>query len=106
MEFCKLSKNGINIFRAMVVGMVFFGALTKVQIVWDLADLFMGLMAILNLIAIVLLGKYAFIALDDYTAQKKAGIKDPVFNASNIKGLENVECWKESRNTQSQDDAI
>ena len=54
----------------------------------------MGLMAIINLIAIALLGKYAFIALDDYTAQKKAGIKDPVFDASNIKGLENIECWK------------
>ena len=30
------------------------------------------------------------------TAQKKAGIKDPVFDASNIKGLENIECWKDN----------
>ena len=73
--------------------MVLFGTLTKVQVVWDLADLFMGLMAVINLVAITLLGKYAFLALDDYTKQKKAGIKNPVFCASNIKGLENVECW-------------
>ena len=96
MEFCKLGKSGINVFRVLVVGMVLFGALTKVQIVWDLADVFMGLMAVINLIAIALLGKYAFAALDDYTAQKKAGIKDPVFDASKIKGLENVECWNKN----------
>lgn len=93
MEFIKLSKVGINVFRALVVAMVLFGSLTKVQVVWDLADVFMGLMAIINLIAIALLGKYAFIALDDYTAQKKAGIKDPIFDASNIEGLECVQCW-------------
>lgn len=93
MEFIKLSKVGINVFRTLVVAMVLFGSLTKVQVVWDLADVFMGLMAIINLIAIALLGKYAFIALDDYTAQKKAGIKDPIFDASNIEGLECVQCW-------------
>ena len=75
--------------------MVFFGALVKVQVVWNLADVFMGLMAVINLIAIALLGKYAFAALDDYTKQKKSGIKKPVFYASSIKGLENVECWKD-----------
>ena len=100
MEFCKLNKKGINVFRLMVVGMVLFGALTKVQIVWDLADVFMGLMAVINLVAIALLGKYAYAALEDYTAQKKAGIKDPVFDASKIKGLENVECWNEKKTAQ------
>jgi AGCS family alanine or glycine:cation symporter len=93
MEFIKLNKKGINIFRTLVIGMVLFGSLTKVEIVWNLADVFMGLMAIINLVAIVLLGKYAFMALEDYTKQKKAGIKDPIFDASNIEGLENVECW-------------
>ncbi|MCR8744939.1 alanine/glycine:cation symporter family protein [Romboutsia lituseburensis] len=93
MEFIKLNKIILNIFRVLVVCMVLFGSLTKVQIVWDLADVFMGLMAIINLIAISLLGKYAFIALEDYTLQKKNGIKDPVFDASKIPGLENVECW-------------
>ena len=41
--------------------------------------------------------KYAFAALDDYTKQKKDGIKDPVFYASNIKGLENIECWNDDK---------
>ena len=97
MEFVNLNKSGLNIFRIIVVGMVLFGAVVKVQIVWDLADLFMGIMAIINLVAITLLGKYAFAALDDYTKQKKDGIKDPVFYASNIKGLENIECWNDDK---------
>ena len=93
-EFISESKTTLNIFRAIVVGMVMFGALAKVEIVWNLADVFMGLMAIINLIAILLLGKYAFKALEDYEKQKKSGIKDPVFYSSNIEGLENIECWK------------
>ena len=96
-EFMSNNKTVLNVFRAMVVGMVLFGSVAKVQLVWDLADVFMGLMAIINLIAIALLGKYAFVVLKDYTDQKKAGIKDPVFIASNIKGLENVECWQEEK---------
>lgn len=93
-EFMNNNKIVLNVFRALVVGMVLFGSVATVEIVWNLADLFMGLMAIINLIAICLLGKYAFIALQDYTNQKKAGIKEPVFDASNIKGLENIEHWR------------
>ncbi len=76
--------------------MIAFGAVAKVQLVWDLADLFMGLMVIVNLIAITLLSKIAFAALQDYTKQKKAG-QDPVFYKDSIKGLENLECWEHSQ---------
>lgn len=48
------------VFRVLVVGMVLFGSLTKVQIVWDLADVMMALMAIVNLVAITLLGKLIY----------------------------------------------
>jgi len=96
-EFMSNNKIVLNVFRALVVGMVLFGSVATVEIVWNLADVFMGLMAIINLIAIVLLGKYAFIALQDYTDQKKDGIKEPVFDASNIKGLENIEHWRNDR---------
>ena len=92
-EFMSGNKVILNIFRVIVVCMVLFGSVAKVQLVWDLADVFMGIMAVINLVAIALLGKYAFIALKDYSDQKKAGIKDPIFDASNIEGLENVQCW-------------
>ncbi len=90
----------IFLYRVAVVGMVIFGSVSKVAIVWDLADLFMGLMAIINLIAIVLLGKFAFMALDDYVAQLKLG-KNPVFYTENIKGLKNTTCWSEKESQSS-----
>lgn len=90
--FINENKIWLHIYRVAVVGMVVFGSLASLQFVWNLADLLMGLMAIINLIAIALLGKIAFAALADYQKQKKSG-KDPVFHVNNIKGLKNVECW-------------
>ena len=74
------------IYRISVLAMIVFGSVAKIQIVWDLADLFMGLMVIINLIAITLLSKVAFAALQDYINQKKAG-KDPIFIKKTLKGL-------------------
>ncbi|MGG5462593.1 alanine/glycine:cation symporter family protein [Clostridium sp. B9] len=93
-EFMNSKKWILNVYRILVIGMVLFGSVTEVALVWNLADLFMGLMAILNIITILFLGKYAFLALKDYTKQKSAGIKEPVFKASSIPGLENVEEWQ------------
>lgn len=82
-------------YRILVAAMVLFGSIASMDLVWNIADVFMGLMAILNLIAIVLLSKIAIKALQDYTAQKKAG-KNPVFYASSIPELgDEVEEWRE-----------
>ena len=90
---CGENKTILNIYRFLVVAMVLFGAVARVELVWNLADLFMGLMAILNMIAIALLGKIAFKALDDYRRQKKQGIKEPVFKASTIPEVKNTDHW-------------
>lgn len=92
-EFLTKKKIYLTLYRICVAVMVLFGATVSMDIVWNLADVFMALMAITNLIAIALLGKIAFKALDDYRAQKKAGIKDPVFKASSIPELKNVTEW-------------
>ncbi|MBS5982245.1 MAG: alanine:cation symporter family protein [Clostridium butyricum] len=92
-EFLTKKKIYLTLYRTCVAVMVLFGATVSMDIVWNLADVFMALMAITNLIAIALLGKIAFKALDDYRAQKKAGIKDPVFKASSIPELKNVTEW-------------
>lgn len=91
-EFMNGNKSMLLAFRIAVAGMVFWGTQSAVSIVWNMADLFMGVMAVINLIAIALLGKFAFAALDDYLQQKKDG-KDPVFHVDNIPGLKNVEAW-------------
>lgn len=85
-EFIKSSKTALLIYRLAVLGMVMFGAKAGFGIVWGMADLSMGLMALLNLIVIAIIGKVAFVALKDYRDQRKAG-KNPQFYADTIKGL-------------------
>ena len=82
------------LFRLMTGAMVMFGALASLDLAWSLADVCMGLMTICNLIAIVLLGKYAFRLLEDYREQKRRGIKDPVFTKDKMKDIQqDIECW-------------
>jgi alanine or glycine:cation symporter, AGCS family len=99
-EFIKYSPVALFIYRLAVIGMVIFGAVVNLEVVWGLADLFMGLMAVINLIAITLLAKIALAALKDYRAQKKEG-RDPVFYSNSIKGLKGIECWDEKPGTES-----
>ena len=77
--------------------MVFFGSIAELSLVWNLADLFMALMATTNVIAILLLGKIAFIALKDYEQQKKQGIKEPVFKASILPKQDGIYWWKDNK---------
>lgn len=85
----------LQLYRIAVGAMVLFGSLAGLDLVWNLADLFMAIMTLTNLIAIILLSKIAFKALGDYNRQKKAGIKSPVFHASAIPELgEEVTEWK------------
>ena len=94
-QFISDKKIYLYIYRILVAAMVLFGSVASMDLVWNLADVFMGLMAILNLIAIVMLSKIAISALNDYITQKKAG-KNPVFYASSIKELgDEVEEWQE-----------
>jgi len=83
----------MNVFRALCVIIIAVGATLDFGFVWDLADVLMGFMCLINLPVILILGKQAIAALNDYKAQLKEG-KDPEFKASSI-GLEGkIECWK------------
>ena len=88
------NKTVMIVFRILSGGMVMFGALASLDLAWSLADISMGLMTICNLIAITLLGKYAFRLLDDYIGQKRKGIKHPIFTKDKMKDIEaDIECW-------------
>ena len=82
----------MTVFRIAAAAMVFFGAQNNIDVAWSLADITMGLEAIVNIIAIVLLSRIVFAALKDYEAQKAKGL-DPVFHESNI-GLNDTDVWK------------
>lgn len=97
-EFISERKIYLVIYRVAVVGMVMFGAVRSAGLVWSIADIFMGMMALVNIYAIFRLSKVAKILLDDYVAQKRSG-KDPVFykNSVDLPGKEHVEAWDEDR---------
>lgn len=81
--FIKDNKVVMNVFRATCVLAVFLGAQADFSLVWNIADVTMGFMAIVNIIAILLLGKIAFNALKDYEEKRGTG-KTPVFRESDI----------------------
>ena len=65
-----------------------------VRTIWNLGDIGVGVMAWVNIIAILLLSPKAFKALKDFERQQKEG-KDPVFNPHDI-GIDNADYWEES----------
>ena len=72
-----------------------YGTVKTADLAWGLGDIGVGLMAWLNIIAIILLQKPAFLCLRDYEAQKKLGL-DPVFHPEKL-GIENADYWKGHR---------
>ena len=85
----------LSIFRAIAALLVFAGALLKFEVAWNLGDILMGLMALINLPVIVILGNQAIRCANDYVAQRKAGL-EPHFKASSI-GLnpDKLDFWKD-----------
>ena len=90
--FIKNNKKLLLIFRITCLLAVFLGAQADFSMMWNIADITMGFMAAVNIIAILLLGNVAVKVLKDYEKQRKEG-KNPVFKAKDA-GIENTECWK------------
>ncbi len=91
------------VYRILSAGvLIMFGALSSLELVWNLSDLCMLMLTACNLIAIVTLGKYAFRLLDDYRQQKRKGVKEPVFHRSQLPEIEkDIACWGPTPNDQS-----
>lgn len=80
-------------YRLAVGVVVFIGALATLSLAWGLVDFFMAIMTICNIIAIMLLGKYAIRCLDDYIKQRRAG-KNPTYHKETIPEIQHLtECW-------------
>ncbi|RSD30496.1 alanine/glycine:cation symporter family protein [Vibrio pectenicida] len=77
---------GLSIFRIVVLSMVMFGAIASLPVVWSLADVSMGMMAIVNLVAILLLSGIVIKLAKDYNRQLKAG-KVPTFDCNDFPEL-------------------
>ena len=87
------SKTFMTAFRVLGAVVIFIGAGLSMGLVWDIADVLMGIMAIINIPVIIILGKPALIALEDYAKQKKAG-KNPVFKAETVGLKGKTDYWQ------------
>ena len=81
------------VYRAIACVVIFIGAGSSMGLMWDLADVLMGCMAIINLPVICILGAPALKAMDDYSKQREAG-KNPVFVAKSIGITQKLDYWQ------------
>ena len=96
------SRYAIWILRFLILISVYLGCIKSAKVAWTLGDIGVGLMAWMNLVAILLLYKKAVAVADDYEKQKKQG-KDPQFNSTEL-NLQHAEYWNDSldNNTKNQ----
>ena len=80
--------------RVGILGMVAIGTLNTAGAAWQLGDIGVGLMAWLNIVAILILQKPALAALRDYERQRKAGKIRPVFDPEAL-GIRNADFWSD-----------
>lgn len=73
--------------------MVMIGSIATLDLTWGLADVTMAMMTLCNIIAIILLGRYARILLADYRKQRRSGT-DPEYSKDTIPEIaDRTECW-------------
>lgn len=77
--------------KIVLIGMIIFGSVRSSAVAWNMADVGVGFMAWVNLIALILLYKPVIMILKDYEQQKKLGI-DPVFEPEKL-GIKNADLW-------------
>ncbi|MDI6942476.1 MULTISPECIES: alanine/glycine:cation symporter family protein [Microbacterium] len=93
MEFISTKPAVLTTFRALVVLAVLAGSVAAASFVWTLADAIMGVMAVINLVAVALLSGLVFRLLKDYSQQRRAGA-DPVFTRDLMPDVQGIECWE------------
>ncbi|PEZ06420.1 sodium:alanine symporter [Bacillus sp. AFS018417] len=82
----------ILVLKFIFLATVFYGCVKTAATAWALGDIGVGIMAWVNIIAILFLQKPALLALKDYEKQKKEG-KDPVFDPQEL-GIKNADFWE------------
>ncbi len=88
------SKTFHYVYYVIASGLIFLGAGLSAGLLWDVADVMMGLMTVINIPVIAILGRYAYRALADYKRQRKAGV-DPTFRASDVGITDELDYWNE-----------
>ena len=66
------SKRFMVVFRLIAMGLIFLGAGLTLDLVWNLSDVLMGVMVLINIPVIAVLSRPAAAALRNYTEQRRA----------------------------------
>lgn len=86
------SKKFMAIYHAVAALVALLGSMLSADLLWNIADVTMGAMAIINVPVILILSKYAIRALNDYDKQCKSG-ETPIFHAESIGLPHDVDYW-------------
>ncbi len=89
-----------NLLKVLVLTSVMYGGLKSADLAWALGDVGVGLMAWLNIVAIIILQRPALVALKDYEQQLDAGV-DPSFDPQAL-GIGKADFWVDRKSAQSQ----
>jgi len=81
-----------NIYYVIASLIIFIGAGLSADLLWNIADVLMGGMTLINMPVILYLGKYAFLTLKDYEKKLKRG-DDLVFYKSDIGLPHETDYW-------------
>lgn len=88
----KPSKTFLTVYYIIASLLIFVGAGLNSDLLWGVADITMGAMALVNMPVILILGKYVYRALDDYLKQRKEG-RDPEFKRDSIGLPDKTDYW-------------
>ncbi|MGK9120297.1 MULTISPECIES: alanine/glycine:cation symporter family protein [Sphingobacteriaceae] len=81
----------LMLLRVLFLAATYYGSIKTAKLAWTLGDIGVGLMAWLNIIAILLLRKPALKLLKDYEEQRKR-TKEPIFDPEKL-GIDRVDFW-------------
>lgn len=88
LQFLSRNRAVLMTFRGLVLALVVWGSTQDLSTVFAFADITMTCLAFVNLIALAMLFKVGLRVMRDYDAQRKAGIKQPVFDSSKFADLD------------------
>lgn len=104
-EFISAKPLVLTVFRVLVVVAVLAGSVAAASLVWTLADAIMGVMAVINLVAVALLSGLVFRLLRDYSNQRRKGL-DPVFTRALLPDVRGIECWEDTESVTGPIDVV
>ena len=82
-------KNASHIIASIII---FAGSVLSADLLWNIADITMGGMTLVNMPVIIYLSKYVFRTLKDYDKKRKMGI-EPTFRACDIDLPHKTDYW-------------